>query len=50
MYDITPIQWLDSAKQLPINDQDLPPLRGSIGEYDLTANGTPEIVYKPTSN
>lgn len=39
--------WLDSAKQLPLNDEYLPPLLESINGYDLAANGTPEIVYKP---
>lgn len=38
--------WLDSAKQLPINDEYLPPLHESVGGYDLTANGSPEIIYK----
>lgn len=39
--------WLDSAKQLPLNDEYLPPLLETAGGYDLTANGTLEIVYKP---
>lgn len=39
--------WLDSAKQLPLNDEYLPPLLETAGGYDLAANGTPEIVYKP---
>lgn len=39
--------WLDSANQLPLNDEYLPPLLETAGGYDLTANGTPEIVYKP---
>ena len=38
--------WLDSAKQLPLNDEYLPPLLETAGGYDLTANGTPEIIYK----
>lgn len=41
------IGWLDSAKQLPLNDEYLPPLLETAEGYDLTANGTPEIVYKP---
>lgn len=40
------IGWLDSAKQLPLNDEYLPPLLETAGGYDLTANGTPETVYK----
>lgn len=40
--------WLDSAKQLPLNDEHLPPLRGSIGGYDLMASGAPQITHKPT--
>ena len=36
--------WLDSAKQLPLNDEYLPPLLQSDGGYDLTANGTPQII------
>ena len=48
---ITPVNnipsvWLDSAKQLPLNDEYLPPLLETAGGYDLTANGTPEIIYK----
>lgn len=39
--------WLDSAKQLPLNGEYLPPLLETAGGYDLAANGTPEIVYKP---
>lgn len=39
--------WLDSAKQQPLNDEYLPPLLESVNAYDLTASGTPEIVYKP---
>ena len=38
--------WLDSAKQLPMNDEYLPPLLQSDGGYDLTASGTPEIIIK----
>ena len=38
--------WLDSAKQLPLNDEYLPPLLQSDGGYDLTANGMPEIIIK----
>lgn len=40
--------WLDSAQQFPMNDEYLPPLLESINGYDLTANGTPEGVYKLT--
>lgn len=40
------ISWLDSAKQLPLNDEYLPPLLQSDGGYDLTASGTPEIIIK----
>ncbi len=40
--------WLDSAKQLPLNNEYLRPLLESINGYDLTAIGTPEIDYKPT--
>lgn len=40
------ISWLDSAKQLPLNDEYLPPLLQSDGGYNLTANGTPEIIIK----
>lgn len=39
------LKWYDSARQLPVNGN-LPPLWKSAGGYDLTANGTPEIVYK----
>ncbi|MEG0808133.1 MAG: hypothetical protein RR410_07260 [Alistipes sp.] len=46
MTDKTPIAWLDSAKQIPLNDEYLPPLLQGIGGYDLTALGTPEIVEK----
>lgn len=38
--------WLDSAKQFPLNDEYLPPLLQSDGGYDLTANGTPQIIIK----
>lgn len=38
--------WLDSAKQLPLNDEYLPPLLQSDGGYDLAANGTPQIIIK----
>lgn len=38
--------WLDSAKQLPMNKEDLPPLLETAGGYDLTAEGTPKIIYK----
>ena len=40
------LSWLDSAKQLPLNDESLPPLLQSDGGYDLTANGTPQIIIK----
>lgn len=40
------ISWLDSAKQFPLNDEYLPPLLQSDGGYDLTADGTPEIIIK----
>lgn len=40
--------WLDSARQLPMNNEYLPPLLQSAGGYDLAANGTPEIICKPT--
>lgn len=47
---VTPVSiislWLDSAKQLPLNDEYLPPLLQSDGGYDLTASGTPEIIIK----
>lgn len=39
--------WLDSAKQLPLNNEYLPPLLETAGGYDLTADRTPGIVYKP---
>lgn len=38
--------WLDSAKQLPVNDSSLPPLEESLGEYDMTASNKPQIIYK----
>lgn len=44
----TILSWLDSASQLPLNDEYLPPLLETAGSYDLTANGTPEIIYWPT--
>lgn len=40
------LAWLDSAKQLPLNDEYLPPLLQSDGGYDLTASGTPKIIIK----
>lgn len=40
------MSWLDSAKQFPLNDEYLPPLLQSDGGYDLTANGTPQIIIK----
>ena len=40
------LSWLDSAKQLPLNDEYLPPLLQSDGGYDLAANGTPQIIIK----
>lgn len=40
------LSWLDSAKQFPLNDEYLPPLLQSDGGYDLTANGTPQIIIK----
>lgn len=38
--------WLDSAKQLPVNDSSLSPLEKSIGGYDMTASNKPQIIYK----
>lgn len=38
--------WLDSAKQLPLNGEYLPPLLQSDGGYDLAANGMPQIIIK----
>lgn len=40
-----PISWLDSAKQLPLSDESMEPLFQSIGGYDMTADGAPEILY-----
>lgn len=40
------LSWLDSAKQLPLNDEYLPPLLQSDGGYDLTVSGTPQIIIK----
>ena len=40
------LSWLDSSKNLPLNDEYLPPLLQSDGGYDLTASGTPEIIIK----
>ena len=40
-----PISWLNSAKQLPLSDEYMEPLFQSIGGYDMTANGAPEIIY-----
>ena len=40
-----PTSWLDSAKQLPLSDEYIEPLFQSIGGYDMTANGVPEIIY-----
>lgn len=40
------IGWLDSAKQLPVNDSSLPPLEESLGGYDMTASNKPQIIYK----
>lgn len=37
--------WLDSAKQLPLSDEYMEPLFQSIGDYDMAANGAPEILY-----
>lgn len=39
------VSWLDSAKQLPLSDEYMEPLFQSIGGYDMTANGAPEILY-----
>lgn len=38
--------WLDSAKQIPVNDSSLLPLEKSIGGYDMTASNKPQIIYK----
>lgn len=40
------LSLLDSAKQLPLNDEYLPPLLQSDGGYDLAANGMPQIIIK----
>lgn len=40
-----PSSWLDSAKQMPLSDEYMEPLFQSIGGYDMTANGAPEILY-----
>lgn len=40
--------WLDSAKQLPLNDGYLAPLLESINSYNLAGVNTPMINYKPT--
>jgi len=40
------LAWLDSARQLPLNDEYLPPLLQSDGGYDLTASGAPQIIIK----
>lgn len=40
-----PISWLDSAKQLPLSDESMEPLFQSIGDYDMAADGAPEILY-----
>lgn len=40
------LSWLDSAKQLPLNYEYLPPMLQSDGGYDLTASGMPEIIIK----
>ena len=40
------LSWLDSSKNLPLNDEYLPPLLQSDGGYDLTTHGTPEIIIK----
>lgn len=41
----SPSVWLDSARKFPINGN-MPPLWSSVGGYDLTASGTPQIVCK----
>lgn len=41
-----PTSWLDSAKQLPLNDEYLPPLLQSDGGYGLAASGMPQIIIK----
>lgn len=40
------LSLLDSAKQLPLNGEYLPPLLQSDGGYDLAANGMPQIIIK----
>lgn len=40
------MSWLDSAKQLPLNDEYLPPLLQSDGGYGLAASGMPQIIIK----
>lgn len=40
------LSWLDSSKNLPLNDEYLPPLLQSDGGYDLTASGAPQIIIK----
>lgn len=40
--------WLDSTKQLPLNDEYLAPLLESINSYNLAGVNTPMINYKPT--
>ena len=40
------LAWLDSAKQLPLNDEYLPPLLQSDGGYGLAASGMPQIIIK----
>ena len=42
----TCVGWFDSAKQLPLNDEYLPPLLETAEGYDLTSQGTPKIIYK----
>lgn len=44
--DVIVSDWYDSTKQLPLNDEYLPPLLETAGGYDLTAKGTPKIIYK----
>ena len=40
------LSLLDSAKQLPLIGEYLPPLLQSDGGYDLAANGMPQIIIK----
>lgn len=40
------LSLFDSAKQLPLNGEYLPPLLQSDGGYDLAANGMPQIIIK----